>query len=326
MTLRLACVLLAILSIPAAKTAAAAEQPAVVIGTGPISSFSYPLGGELCRLYESGAIGGGHCYVAPTNGSVDAIDRLRNGELTLAIVQSDQAADALVAHGAFSSRQPFPDLRSLAGFFGDALTVLVRGDGPIRHVDDLKGKRVAVGEPGASDPLFADLLDALGWSKADLAGVAEMPRDEQIPALCGGKIGAIALTAPHPNGFVRQAMASCPVTVLDLAGTGIDSILALHHAYGPTRIDLSVYGGPRPVVQSFGPRAVLAATAKTDDAVVVEMLRAIFLHVDQLRKAHPSFASLDTAQLASGAGLGIERHPAAVKYFTDNNISTATSE
>jgi TRAP transporter TAXI family solute receptor len=321
---RLACAWLALLYLLPGITAAA-DQGQLLIGTGPVSSFTFPLGGELCRLYEGGVTKDARCYVAPTGGSADAIDRLRSGELTMAIVQSDQAADALAAHGAFSRRPPFPELRSVTGFFADALTILIRADGPIRHVDDLKGKRVAVGEPGAPDPLFSDLLDALGWTKADLAGTAEMPHAEQIAALCGGKIAALALTAPHPNGFVRQAMATCPATVLDLAGAGIDSILALHHAYGPTRIDLSLYGGPAPVVQSFGPRAVLVATAKTDDQIVRELLGAVFRHVDQLRKAHPAFAALDTTVLASAAGIGVERHPAAIKYFSDNNIRTTAS-
>ena len=141
--------------------------------------------------------------VAATDGSVDNLTRLREGELTFAVVQSDVAADAVGATGPFAGGKPFPELRSVAGFYSQALTVLVRADGTVKQADDLKGQRVAVGAPGQPEPLFTEYLEGLGWGKAALGGIVEMPRNEQIAALCNGKIAAIAVTAP------ASQLASC---------------------------------------------------------------------------------------------------------------------
>jgi TRAP transporter TAXI family solute receptor len=300
----------------------AAPAP-IVIGTGPVAAFAFPLGGEICRLYEDAAKDKAHCTVASTDGSVENINRLRNGELSLAIVQSDLAADAVSASGPFAGSMPFTDLRSIVGFYPQVLTVLVRADGDVKTGDDLKGKRVAVGVPGSPEPMFADFMEGIGWSKADLGGIVEMPRNEQIPALCGGKVAAITVTAPHPNGFVREALAACHLAVLDLAGPAIDSTVAAHPAYSATKLDLSLYAGQSGTVQSFGPRAVLVTTAKLDDATVERLLSGITKHLDDLRKAHPAFATLDAATIASPSGLGADRHPAAAKYLADKKIGDA---
>ncbi|MDB5395613.1 MAG: hypothetical protein JWM91_3119 [Rhodospirillales bacterium] len=305
-----------------ASTAFAATGP-IIIATGPIAGFAFPLGGEICRLYETPLQDKARCAVSATDGSVENLNRLRSGDLALAIVQSDVAADAVNASGAFTGAAPFTDLKSIVGFYAEALTILVRADGPVKQVDDLKGKRVAVGAPGSPEPLFADFLSGLEWSKADLDGVIEMPRNEQIAALCDGKIAAIAVTAPHPNGFVREAIAACHAIILDLAGPGIDGAVEAHPAYAPAHLDLSVYGTANSAVQSFGPRAVLVTTAKLDNVTVDRLLTGIFKHLEELKKSHPALVGLDANAIAAPAGLGADRHPAAVKYLVDNKIGDA---
>ncbi len=317
--LKLAAALAGCLALAGFGAAVAAPAP-IVIATGPVAAFAFPLGGEICRLYEGAAPDGALCTVATTDGSVENIRRLRGGELALAIVQSDLAADAVSASGPFTGAMPFTDLRSLVGFYPQALTILVRGDGAIKTADDLKGQRIAIGAPGVPEPLFTDYLEGLGWGKAALGGIVEMPRSEQIAALCDGKIAAIAVTAAHPNGFVREALAACHLAVLDLAGPAIDTVIGTHPAYATAHLDLSLYAGQTGTVQSFGPRAVLVTTAKLDDATVERLMGAIAKHVDDLRKAHPAFATIDLATIASTNGLGADRHAAAVKYLADKKI------
>ena len=298
-----------------ASPAWAAAAP-MTIATGPVSGFALPLGGTICRIIEQDSQQKGRCVLLATRGSVDDLSRLRDGETNFAIVQSDIAADALHATGAFNGKPPFADLRGIAGFYPEALTILVRNDGQVRDIADLKGKRVAVGEPNLPDPLFNDFLDALNWSKSDLGGIVEMPRVDQIAALCAGTVAAVALTAPHPNGFVRSALeAKCPVTALDLSIPAIDAVVAAHAAYAPAVLDLGAYAGQPKLIHSFGPRAVLVTTSKMDDETVTRLMIALDKHGEELRKAHPAFVNLDRATIFSGLGLGTQRHQAAIRYL-----------
>jgi len=307
--------------------ASGAAPTPILIGTGPAAGFAFPLGGEICRLYEQAASSQARCAVTTTDGSVEDLERLRAGDIQLAVVQSDLAAEAATATGPFAGKPPFANLRSIAGFYPEALTLLVRTGGPVKGLDDLKGKRIAVGEPGAPNPLFADFLDGLGWTKADLNGTVEMPLSDEIDALCHDKIAVLAVTAAHPNGFVRQALDACPVTPLDLAGPGLDATVAAHRtAYAPVRVDIGAYRGKSEIVRSLGPRAVLVTTAALGDDVVQRLLVGIFQHLDTLKKAHPAFFGLDQTAVAAGAGLGAVRHPAAASFLVGHGLAEAGEE
>jgi TRAP transporter TAXI family solute receptor len=309
-----------------AMGASAAPQP-ITIATGPAAGFALPLGGEICRIVEQESQRKSRCSILATEGSVDDLERLRNGEANLAIVQSDVAAEAVASAGPFEGKPPFADLRGIAGFYPEALTILVRSDGTVKEAEDLKGKRVVVGEPSLPNTLFADYLEALGWTKSDLGGTVEMPRGDEVAALCAGTVAAVALTAPHPNGFVRSAMtaAPCPLTILDLGSSPIDTVTAAHPAYAPAVLDLGVYTGQPKLVHSFGPRAVLVTTSKLDNETVLRLMTAIDKNGDNLRKAHPAFAGLERTAMFSSRGIGAELHPAASKYLSDNKIGEQLS-
>ena len=95
---------------------------------------------------------------------------------------------------------------------------------------------------------------------------------------------------------------------------------AANTAYAPYVIAAGTYAGMTQPVQSLGPRTVLVSSAKTPDAHVSRFLAAMFNHLTELRKAHPAFAGLGRDTLASGIGLSANRHPAALKYLTDNKL------
>src|SRR5882757_4886293 len=106
MFIRFAAASVLCLTLAGLGAANAAPSP-ITIGTGPVAAFAFPLGGEICRLFEGVAQDRARCTVAATDGSVENINRLRSGELSLAIVQSDLAADAVSASGPFAGGIPF---------------------------------------------------------------------------------------------------------------------------------------------------------------------------------------------------------------------------
>ena len=99
------------LAVTLSPSLAAAPSP-VVVATGPVAGFAYPLAGEICRLYEKQTADNAHCTVEATDGSVENLNLLRNGDVGLAIVQSDVAADALAGTGPFAGAKPFVSERA----------------------------------------------------------------------------------------------------------------------------------------------------------------------------------------------------------------------
>src|SRR3546814_4323492 len=86
------------------------------------------------------------------------------------------------------------------------LTVVARKDANIETFEDLKGKRVNIGNPGSGQRGTMEvLMDRMGWTKADFALASELQSAEQAAALCDDKIDAFVFTVGHPAGPIEEA-------------------------------------------------------------------------------------------------------------------------
>jgi TRAP transporter TAXI family solute receptor len=75
-----------------------------------------------------------------------------------------------------------------------------------RLFDDLKGKRVNIGNPGSGQRATMEVvLDAKGWSMDDFALASELKAAEQAGALGDNKIDAMIYTVGHPAGAIQEA-------------------------------------------------------------------------------------------------------------------------
>src|SRR5512132_1931196 len=127
------------------------------IGTGPIGGTYFPVGGLIANVI-SGPPGsracdlGGNCGVpgliaaaVSTQGSLDNVKEMATGMLDLALCQANIAHDAYTGRGLYAGK-PVEKLRVVANLFPEAVHVVVRQDGKITNIGELKGKRVSVGE------------------------------------------------------------------------------------------------------------------------------------------------------------------------------------
>ncbi len=130
------------------------------IGAVVASAISSPVEGTACA--KSGACGvpGLVAVAQATQGSVDNLRLVANGQIESGFVQADLAAMAYAGTGAFAGDPPSHRLRAIASLFPEAMHIVVRVDSPIRSVDDLAGKTIAVGDQGSGTAANARVLFA----------------------------------------------------------------------------------------------------------------------------------------------------------------------
>ncbi|MEE4317206.1 MAG: TAXI family TRAP transporter solute-binding subunit, partial [Erythrobacter sp.] len=130
--------------------AAQAQDTFISIGTGGVTGVYYPAGGAICRLVNRDrAEHGIRCGVESTGGSIFNLNAIRSGELEFGVAQSDWHFHAYNGSSRFEENGAFEGLRAVFSLHPEPFTVVARADAGITNFEDLKGKRVNIGNPGS---------------------------------------------------------------------------------------------------------------------------------------------------------------------------------
>ena len=314
--------LLAGASLLAGQPASAQDQKFITIATGGITGVYYPTGGAICRLVTKERERHGiRCSVESTSGSVYNIDTMRAGELDMAIVQSDLQHNSFKGEGAdFQEAGPFDSMRAVFSLHAEPFTVVARPDSGIATFDDLKGKRVNVGNPGSGQRSTMEvLMAAKGWTMSDFALASELKSAEQAQALCDDKFDAMVFTVGHPSGSIQEATTSCAARLIPVTGPEVDQLLAQNPYDVKAVIPGGMYPGNDQDVETFGVKATLVTRADVPEDVVYEVTKAVFEHLDEFKRLHPAFGALQKQEMVAQA-LSAPLHPGAARYYKEAGL------
>jgi TRAP transporter TAXI family solute receptor len=146
--------------------------------------------------------------VIPTAGTLDNLELLRHGEVSLALVQGGCASEADRA-----------TLQSLGSMFLEAVWVFTPRLSPIRQLNELAGKRIAVGPIGSGTQFLAQqLLGANGVSESNATFVRTGTSDVEA-FLLGGELDAGIVVASAEAPIVRTLAEQPELDLLDLERT-----------------------------------------------------------------------------------------------------------
>ncbi|UEM19553.1 TAXI family TRAP transporter solute-binding subunit [Skermanella mucosa] len=312
----------AAVSLPALSVPGHAQEPRyLTIGTGAVTGLYYPAGGAVCRMVNRARTQHGiRCAVEATEGSFSNLGALRTGELDMAVTQSDWLFHAYKGSGRFRDQGPHKELRSVFALHGEPFTVVARVGAGIDAFEDLKGKRVNVGEPGSGNRAMMDtVMKAWGWTARDFSLASELPASEQALALCDNRVDAVAYAGGHPNGLIQQAASTCSVKLIGIDGRPVRKLLDDGPYYARVVIPGGMYAGNPDDVETFGVRAVLASSAEADAGVVYEVVKTVFDDFEAFRRLHPALQALEKASVAT-EGLAVPLHDGAARYFEEAGV------
>jgi len=307
--------LVAALSIPAM----AAEF--VTIGTGGVTGVYYPTGGSICRLVNKGKKDHGvRCSVESTGGSVYNINTIRAGELDMGVAQSDWQYHAYNGTSKFEAAGAFKELRAIFSVHPEPFTVVARNDSGIKNLNDLKGKRVNIGNPGSGQRGTMEvLMAAKGWDKSSFKLASELKGSEQSKALCDNKIDAMVYTVGHPSGSIKEATTTCDTTLVNISGPVVDKLVNDNDFYRTATIPGGMYRGNAADTTTFGVGATFVTSSKISEKVIYNVVKSVFENFDAFKKLHPAFANLKKEEMIKD-GLSAPLHRGALKYYKEAGL------
>ncbi|MGF1878221.1 TAXI family TRAP transporter solute-binding subunit [Photobacterium frigidiphilum] len=312
----LSSVLVGFISLVVSLTAHAEQF--ITIGTGGVTGVYYPTGGAICRLVNKDRKTHGiRCSVESTGGSIYNINTIRAGELDLAIAQSDWQHHAYNGTSLFEEKGPFKSLRSVFSLHAEPFTVVARADSGIKTFDDLKGKRVNIGNPGSGQRGTMEvLMKAKGWTMKDFKLVSELKASEQSKALCDNKIDAMIYTVGHPSGAIKEATTSCSSVIVEVAGPVIDKLVDENAFYRIVTIPGGMYTGSENGVKTFGVGATFVSSTQVDNNVIYAVTQSVFDNFNEFKRLHPAFSGLKKEEMIKD-GLSAPLHDGAKKYYIE---------
>jgi TRAP transporter TAXI family solute receptor len=296
----------------------AAEEKYVTIGTGGQTGVYYVVGQSICKLVNRGQKEHGiKCTAPSTGGSVANLNAIRAGEQDMGVAQSDQQYKALNGQGDFEAAGPFKELRAVFSVHPESFTVIARKDSGIKTFDDLKDKRVNIGNPGSGQRATMDaIMKEKGWDTSVFKLASELKAAEQAQALCDNKIDAMVYVVGHPNGSIQEAASSCESIVVPVDGPAVDKLIAHFPYYAASVIPGGMYQGTDQDTPTFGVMATFVSSTKTPDDTIYQVVKAVFDNFDRFKKLHPAFANLDPKKMIKD-GLSAPLHEGAVKYYKE---------
>jgi len=301
---------------------AAAKTKFYTIGTGGVTGVYYPTGGAIARIVNAKKKDFGmRLTVESTGGSVFNVNAIMAGDLEFGIVQSDRQYQASKGMADWKDKGPQTDLRALFSIHPESVTLVAAVDAGINSIQDLKGKRVNIGNPGSGQRQNSiDALTAVGIDyekdiKAESLKAAEAPG-----LLQDGRIDAFFYTVGHPSGAFKEATSGTrKVKFIPIELS--DSFYEKFPYYAPSVVPVVAnYPGAAndADVPSFGVKATFVTTKKIPEKDIYNVVSTIFMNFDDFKKLHPAYAVLTKENMLEG--LSAPLHKGAEKYFKETGM------
>ncbi len=290
----------------------------ITIGSGGVTGIYYPTGVAISRMinkkYNEYNI---KATVESTSGSVFNVNAVLNTDLVFGVVQSDRQYQAYNGLAEWSEYGKQTDLRSVFSIHPESITLIASEKSGIREINDLKGKRVNLGNPGSGYLQNSrDVLKAVGLNEEnDL--YAEYVKAVEAPGLLQDeRIDAFFYTVGHPNGNIKEATSGrIKVFIVPITGPGINKMLTNYSYYAESIIAHSFYPYSLNTkdVATIGVKATFVTSKNTDESIVYAVTKEVFENFEVFKSLHPSYELLTKKDMLKGLSAPI--HKGALKYY-----------
>lgn len=297
---------------------AAHAQQFFRIGTGGTAGTYYPVGGMIANaVSQPGKI---VATAQASNGSLANVNAVASGSMEAGFSQSDVATWAYTGTGAFEGKPKVADLRMIANLYPESIHLVVKKGSGIRSVADLKGKRVALDEPGSGTLINARMvLAAYGVKESDIKPEYIKP-NQAGDKLKDGALDAFFFVGGAPAGAIAElASGGTGIELVPLTGGPADQLRKSNPYFAVDTIAAGTYKDV-PQVQTLAVGAQLVTSAKVDAETVYQITKAMYSDATQksLQAGHAK-GKFITPQNAV-QGVGIPFHPGAERFYKEAGL------
>jgi TRAP transporter TAXI family solute receptor len=316
------CVFLAIMSVfltgscsKASVSGGAARSASLYMrmGTGGTGGVFYTFGVGLGTLVSDKT--NMQFTVESTKASVENMRLLTSGDIEVGMASFPTSLKA------FTGIQPFEeklDINVLFQMYDNPVHIIVMSNSPYRTLEDLKGKRISIGQPGSgnAEVAYAFLEGLLGWEDGKDYRGEYLTYTESVEAFKSGQLDAAIFDTVHPTSSVIDLASWRPIRLLDVDYSLIEKTAnRFAKEFFPITIPGGTYRGQDSDTHTVGHGNYLMCLANWDEEYAYTFVKTVFENQDYMQKVHAAAGNLTPANGSKNGGIPL--HPGAERYFKE---------
>lgn len=303
----------------AAMGAGAAADP-IAVSTLPPGAINHAQAQVIAKVIQENS--DLQTRVVSFNSPAAILGAVEAGQADMALSSSDESTVAYVGTEDYQGKA-MKNLRVAFTIMPFAVGLIVRKDGPIKTVADLKGKRFGTGWQGfkqgisISNALFA----TAGFSLKEVDPVPVSTLLRAADDFKAGKTDAFMFAVGGPKvAEIHAALGGVRFLSIDHSPEATTRMQSVRKAYRPVLVNPAPhYAGVEGPTWLMGYHILIMTSAKAKDEIVYKAVKAIHGKKAELVKGHPSFGAFSDQGMATQFD-DLQYHPGAVKFFKEAGI------
>ncbi len=284
----------------------------VTIATGGTSGPYYQIGATMSQILNREL--GADSTVQATGASVENVQLLVDNNAEIAFAMGDATRQAIEGTGPFEGKGGVSDLKAITALYPNFVQIVTTDKSGIKSVEDLKGKRIGVGDKNSGVELNAQMiLDAYGMSYDDV-DEDFLSYSDSIDQIKNGQVDAAFVTSGLPNSSVMDLATTANVVVVPIEGEGFAKLQEKYSFFENNPIPGGTYDQDEDVMTATITNQLLVSPHLSDDQVYA-LTKALFENLDEIHEAHNAAKKITLDSVEDG--LATELHPGARRYYEE---------
>jgi len=249
----------------------------VVLATGQDNSAYEEFGRKYAAVLARDGI---RVELRRSLGSADNLQRLKDGQVDIAFVQSGSTGAAQASAATMAAPAAKPELVSLGSLFTEPVWLFLRtpdkSKAALRNLTQLKGLRINLGPEGTGVPqLFRQLLAANKVEPGDLQ-ISKLENTPATMALLNGQIDGLVFSSAPEAPLIQMLLQTPGIALFDFrqAEAYTHRLPFLTHVVLPRGIVDLGRDLPAQDFQLIAPTATLVARSSLHPALIDEFVKA----------------------------------------------------
>ena len=301
---------------PTAPPSGSTEAPAPIkignlsMGTANSGGTYYIIGAGLASIWNN--VLDANVTAEVTAGATENIRLMNANEMQIGIISAEDA-DLAVRGG--NERYPESyEIMAVLPLYPNVLQPIVLENSSIRSLNDVIGKKVAVGAAGGGVYTMNQLmLNVLGIDIKNDITPYEIGFGDAATSMKDGTIDCSWQTTGAPNSAFLELEATNAIRLLAPNAEELRTLLNLDYYYEVT-IPAGTYASMKEDIQTVGSWCLLSCMADADEEVVYQLIKSIFENLNQVHEIHAAANYIQSENLIYA---DIEYHPGAIRYFEE---------